>query len=376
MRRWLYLGLILLVLAALANQYRIRIRHQMADFEVYRTAAIRVMASEPLYRAADGHYQFKYLPAFAFAMTPFGAMNVALGKAVWFGLSVLWLGWLVTVSVRALPDRRLASSVLSIAGVVLMAKFYGHELTLGQANALLGAILISTLLALRGGRTTTAAVLVGIAVFVKPYAGIVWPWLAFARGRRVAAVTGVVIAAGVLLPAVRYGWDGNLDQLQAWWQTVSGSTGPNLLNVDNVSLTAMWTKWLGAGSATTALAGASSTVVILLLAIVFRRGRLVSQPAYLDLAALMIAIPLLSPQGWDYVLLLGTPAVLCVVDRWRTLQAFWQVLSAVALIAMSFTTFDLMGRVAYGHFMDWCGVTIAALAILATLAHIRWRQLC
>ena len=43
----------------------------MVDFEVYRTAAARALDAEPLYRADDGHYQFKYLPAFALAMAPF-----------------------------------------------------------------------------------------------------------------------------------------------------------------------------------------------------------------------------------------------------------------------------------------------------------------
>ena len=38
----------------------------MADFEVYWTAANRALDAQPLYQPADGHYQFKYLPAFAF----------------------------------------------------------------------------------------------------------------------------------------------------------------------------------------------------------------------------------------------------------------------------------------------------------------------
>ena len=37
--------------------YQSRIVREMADFEVYRTAANRALAGEPLYRAEDGHYQ-------------------------------------------------------------------------------------------------------------------------------------------------------------------------------------------------------------------------------------------------------------------------------------------------------------------------------
>jgi len=36
---------------------------------------------------------------------------------------------------------------------------------------------------------------------------------------------------------------------------------------------------------------------------------------YLDAALLLFVIPLLSPQGWDYVLLVATPAVMLLLDR-------------------------------------------------------------
>src|SRR5579871_6749434 len=64
----------------------IRARRDLVDFEVYRTAAIRAEASEPLYRPDDGHYQFKYLPAFAVLMAPIAWGNAEATKAIWFGL--------------------------------------------------------------------------------------------------------------------------------------------------------------------------------------------------------------------------------------------------------------------------------------------------
>src|ERR1700683_5096092 len=138
-----------------------------------------------------------------------------------------------------------------------MAKFFGHELTLGQANALLGALFITALVMLGRRRTMTAAVLIGLSVFVKPYAVIAWPWLAFTRGTRAAGVTG-----GLLAPAAIYGWHGNALLLTAWFRTVSDSTTPNLLDADNISLAAMWAKWLGVGRVATTLAVVSSVGVV------------------------------------------------------------------------------------------------------------------
>ena len=57
------------------------------------------------------------------------------------------------------------------------------------------------------------------------------------------------LAILLLFPAVRYGWDGNLKLLADWWHTVTGTTAPTLMNPDNVSLRAMFTKWLGPDSA-------------------------------------------------------------------------------------------------------------------------------
>ena len=52
---------------------------------MYRTASVRALAAEPLYRPEDGHLtEYKYLPAFAFAMAPFGALPREAATVVWY----------------------------------------------------------------------------------------------------------------------------------------------------------------------------------------------------------------------------------------------------------------------------------------------------
>ena len=73
-----------LAIAALATvMFVVRVHSEMADFAVYRTAAVRALDAEPLYRASDGHYQYKYLPAFALAMAAswVPAFDFAAGRA-------------------------------------------------------------------------------------------------------------------------------------------------------------------------------------------------------------------------------------------------------------------------------------------------------
>ena len=61
-----------------------RVSRKMPDLAVYWTAATRARAAEPLYRVDDGHYQFKYLPAFAVLATPLSTVSLQAAKAIWF----------------------------------------------------------------------------------------------------------------------------------------------------------------------------------------------------------------------------------------------------------------------------------------------------
>jgi hypothetical protein len=363
------------VISLATVMYVVRVRSEMVDFAVYRTAAARALEAEPLYRADDGHYQFKYLPAFALAMAPFAWMAPETAKAVWYALSVALLVVFVASSIRGLPERRLSTAMLVWLTVLLMAKFYAHELNLGQTNILLGAVLVSGLLAAERGQAALAGALVGLGVFVKPYAVILLPWLLPGVGLQGVAAAADVLMSGLLLPSLVYGWGGNIDEVLGWYRTVTDTTAPNLLQPENVSLATMWAKWLGPGPLAGRLAIATVALALIVVAwAVWRRSR-VRVPAYLEFGLLMLLVPLISPQGWDYVLLVATPAVVCLVDRFGEMTPPWRVVTALAAVLMSFTIFDLLGRALYTRLMAVNIVSVAALALFAALAHLRGRAL-
>ena len=333
------------------------------------------MAAEPLYQAADGHYTFKYLPAFAVAMAPMAILGHDSSRVAWFALSCACLILLLRWSVVALPERRWSERSLIVVTLILLAKFYMHELVLGQSNLLLGIVLVAGLGALQLEAPRLAAGCFAVAVFIKPYAVILLPWMLVSYGVAPGLVAGAVILAGLLLPAVLYGWAGHLALLGEWWHIVTSSTAPNLLGGDNVSLASMWAKWIGPGTLATVLAATSVILLLAVAATMWRQRKRVLEPDYTEFAFLLLLIPLISPQGWDYVLLLGTPAVVCVIDRWRELLLPWRVASGAALAVMGFSMFDLMGRAAYGQVMAWSEVTVCALLRASTLAQIRVRAL-
>jgi hypothetical protein len=361
------------VLAAVA--YNVRIGNEMADFGVYRTAALRALDAQPLYVAADGHYAFKYLPAFACGMAPFALLRAETAKVIWFAMSVGLLVMLVRWSIFGLPERRHSVQVLGWLTVLFLAKFYAHELTLGQSNLLLGALLVAALLAVQIDKPVVGGVLIGIAAFVKPYALVLLPWLAVGYGVAGAAAAVGVVVAGLVLPALVYGWSGNLELLAGWYHTVAGSTVPTLLGADNISLAAMWAKWIGPGPLAAGLAAATAATAGGLAVAVWHRRARVHDPTYLEWALVMLLVPLLSPQGWDYVLLLGTPAVVCLVDRWGELSMRWRIVAGASLATMGLTVYDLMGRTLYSRFMALSLVSVAALGVAVALARLRWREL-
>jgi hypothetical protein len=365
----------LLLLALAAVIYQARIKREMVDFDVYRTAARRALAGEPLYRPDDGHYQFKYLPAFALTMAPFAVVDREAAKLIWFGLSAGLLTAFLRWSVRALPERRRSERVLLWLTFLFMAKFYAHELMLGQTNILLGVLLVGALLAVQVDEPRLGGALVGAAVFIKPYALLLLPWLGFTYGVAAALAAATVLAVGLLLPILVYGWTGNVNQLVGWFHAVTGTTEGNLLGADNVSLAAMWAKWLGVGPLATALSTISTGGALLLVATVWVRRQRIFSPEYLEFALLLLLIPLLSPQGWDYVLLLATPAVVCLLDRWSEVSPEWRIATGVSLALMGLTLFDLMGPALYRQFMALSVVSVSAIGAAVALTHLRWKLL-
>jgi hypothetical protein len=183
------------------------------------------------------------------------------------------------------------------------------------------------------------------------------------------------VAVLLVLPAAVYGWKGNLDLLAAWYRTVTATTAPNILFPENISLAALWAKWIGPGTAASALGGLSAVALLGLWTALWFRRRAVREPAYLEVAFLLLLVPLISPQGWDYVLLLAAPAFVCLVDRFRDMSMAWRAVTAAGFVLTSLTIYDILGRALYAQLTQWSVVTVGAVALAASLARLRWRAL-
>ena len=170
-----------------------------------------------------------------------------------------------------------------------------------------------------------------------------------------------------------YGLHGTVALHRAWWQTVTESTAPNLLNADNVSLAAMFAKWMGVGRAAARRRhrrGCCSSPV----AAIFAVRRRVVAPEGLEAALLLTLIPLLSPQGWDYVFLLATPAVVYLINYDGDLPPPLRATTWLALAVIAFSLYDVVGPGGVWRFMALSIISVCFLVVVAPLTALRWRR--
>ncbi len=368
-----WIGVACLLVAA-AVMFEVRLKHQMYDFEVYRVAGVRAAAGEPLYRAEDGHWQFKYFPAFALLIAPISQLPPIAARAVWLGISLVLVILLVNRSLALLPGRRHPALFLAGFTTLAMGKFYIREIGLGQSNILLAVVVLWAISQWWKGREAAAGALLAAATIVKPYAVLFLPYLLLRRRFRAAAAYVAVIVFALLLPAVRYGVSGNLALLRGWFDTVTLSTAPNLVGQDNTSIAGMFAAWFGVGPVASWLTLALTIVLLGGCTRAFLKAGGVQKPEYLDAGLLLFLIPLVSPQGWDYVLLVSTPVVMLLIDRIDEIRRpeQWVLVACLAILAL--TIWDVMGREPYRLFMMSRTVTICAMIEFALALRLRERQ--
>jgi hypothetical protein len=209
---------------------------------------------------------------------------------------------------------------------------------------------------------------------VKPYGLILVPWL-IARGQtRSVLAVAAGMAVAFLLPATIYGLAGSVAVHLDWWRTVSATTAGVATHPDNVSLAAMYVKWFGATATASTFTVVTAVALLGLAAAVFLGRRRVPQPDGLEAGILIALTPLLSPQGWDYVLVVCTPAVVCLANYIDRLPRALRLLSVAAIAAIGLHLFDLVGRTAYYALIRMSVVTLGVVVVIALLGVLRVRK--
>jgi hypothetical protein len=381
-RRWRTAGFCLLGAGLLAALFVFRVRFDMEDFAVNHTAAHRMLVGETIYRIEDEHWQFKYMPAAALIYAPLTLIDRTPAMVVWFLITAGSCVGLAVLSRKLLPGELGRNRWAAWLPSLILLRFYLREIELGQINALVTLVLtLSILLSVRPSsapcprRRVMSGILWGAAVALKPYSLIFLPYFAV-KGRWRSLLGGLgVLGAAFLAPALFFGWQGNLIVHGEWISTLSQSTPRLFTSQDNISLWALFAKWTGEGPAATGLAaGAVGALALLFLAVVIR-GRGLDRAESLEGSLLLALVPLVSPLGWDYTLLMAAAGLTCLVWGFEDFPRWARWVLAVDFCIIGLSLYDIMGRSLYTAFMRLSVPTICFLIVAAALASMRFRRI-
>jgi hypothetical protein len=375
--------LLFLLVPVLALVFELKVKDKMVDFSVNYRAAERLRAGETIYRPADGHYQFKYMPFSAFLYLPLTLLPLSAAKAVWFGLVIASSIAVFSLSIKLLrPPKQKAVLALAV-GVFVLGRYFLRELQLGQINALIAVLLLLMIFALDAGRETetrrvglpgTSGLCWGLATALKPYSLIYLPYFLLKKKRATAAGGLVVLGLAALAPSLFYGLKGNFAVLREWWTTLSASTPSLFASQDNVSLMGLLTKWTGRRDVSLAAYVLAVAALAGLVLILLRLGRGVARPQILESFFLLALIPVVSPLGWDYTLLAAAPAVMLLACHLDKFSRAIRILLYLDFALIGLSLYDLMGKALYARFMASSAITVCFMVIIGCVASLRFKS--
>jgi hypothetical protein len=185
-------------------------------YPIFVAAANQWLAGGDVYgELAPGLDRFRYSPAVAALLVPFGLLPDGLGAALWRLLNAgVYLGALAWWIAVLLP----ASLTTGQRGVLflLVVPLSIGSLNNGQSNALVLGLLLAALVGARTDRWNLAACCLSVACLFKVYPIAVGLLLAALYPRRFAVRLGVALAAGLALPFACQHFDFVAGQYASW----------------------------------------------------------------------------------------------------------------------------------------------------------------
>ena len=286
------------------------------------------------------------------------------------------------LSHKLVQQEALKSPLIVIFPPLILAKFFFREMKLGQINILVTLILLLMVWSLvkRGltplQRETRAGFLWGLASALKPYGLIFLPYFLVKKQWQALGFGLGFIVLAAFLPTFFYGVQGNVDLLRDWLSTLSQSTPSLFASNDNVSIVALWVKWGGDPSLAMRFWAAATVIAGCGVLAMIRRGENKQTSAVLECSLLLSLVPLISPMGWDYQLLMSVLAVTLVVYHIFEYSKFWRLVLVINFCVISLTIYDIMGRDLYRSFMASSVLTVCFLLFLGYVGYLRFRRVC
>ncbi len=374
----IYVLLAVVALSLVVAIYFLGVRRDMSDFGVCYQGGERIRQAETLYRVSDGHMQYKYSPASAVFFAAFTFLPYEWAKLLWYFLELLFLAIAFLIFLKALQARAKTKTFLGVLSFLILAKFLGREIQLGQVNILIITLLAGGLIFLLNGKDLLAGLFWGASLFFKPYALVFL--LYFLLKKRVTIILGggAILSLGFLLPAFFYGIEGNILVHKDWVETLSLSTPRLIETYDNASFHAFLQKLFEGpgGYWPEVLVGLALLILGSVFLWLMRAGqkKSLSRPEILEASFLLLLIPLFSPLGWYYNYLYGLLAVMLILDKIDRFPGGLKFAAVVNLIVIGGTLREILGQALFTFYTGHSLVVLNFLFVLFCLSYLRLKQ--
>jgi len=367
--------IIILVFLFFLLVYNYFVKKDMSDFGVCYQGGERILKGETLYQVSDGHLQYKYSPVSAVFFSLFVLFPYELAKVIWYFLELYFLFMALAISYNILPLKLKKKGSVLVLSFLVLAKFIGREIELGQVNIFITFILIMMLKALLEEKDIKAGLFWGFSLFFKPYALVFLPYFILKKRLKLVGSGFGVIFLGIIFPVFFYGLKQNMVVLKEWYTTLSQSTPQLLAQYDNASIHAFFLKNLPADN--------GNLVLIFILCAVFligfsflwmmylgnRENSL--KPEVLESSFLFILIPLISPLAWNYNYLYSLLAVVFLLNFIGRFPKIHRYIIISNMIIIVGSLQEILGKVSFHFYTQHSLVVISYLIILFYLFYAR-----
>jgi hypothetical protein len=293
-----------------------------SDFSICIAAARAYLDGTSFYETSNVRgWHYCYAPVFVLLYVPFAKMPVFLAALLWYLLSVAAVAVGVRFCVQMVQQDRPSDQAFWVCAVPPLLLIWPtmSGLARGQITAPLFGLVMGALYYQWRGRESTGGGLLGVAILLKVFPGLLLPYFVWQKRWKFLIVAFLAVVVGVLvLPTIALGWNRNLQYLREWGQMLQRPTfeqdraedprfneliSPDL--VRNQSLQAVLKRLTGSAGARW-IAGGFGLAMAAVMGWLAWRGR--GSNRLLLLAALIVWALLMSPVSWNhYFILLMLP---------------------------------------------------------------------
>ena len=194
------------------------------DFAVYYAAGRSLLAGRvDLYTpdfARGVVMDYRYLPFFILAFAPLALAPYALAAYIWHLLNTLAVAVCVWSIASLFSSESYSRWKVWTVVFLIVVPYFAMALDYGNAQLIVTALMFAAFSLSLRGRERSAAILLAIAIVIKIVPALALPYFVIKGQWRLLGVVLVTVVALTLVPSVYFGFSGNRDLVDSWYQHV------------------------------------------------------------------------------------------------------------------------------------------------------------